>query len=126
MRRVRVGVIGCGNVGGCVIRKAEALGMKVLRNDPPLAAVSTDPDFYPLETILEESDIVTLHIPHVADGPWPTVRLADYRFFEELRPGAIFLNASRGSVCDYDALLDAKKGGAVSRMVIDVWNPEPA
>ncbi|MCK4564887.1 MAG: 4-phosphoerythronate dehydrogenase [Verrucomicrobia bacterium] len=121
-----IGVIGCGNVGSRVVKKCEALGMKVLRNDPPLAATSTDPDFQPLETVLAESDIVTLHVPLVKDGPWPTDRMADYRFFEQLKPGAIFINAARGSVCDYDALLDAKQGGAVSHMVVDVWSPEPA
>jgi len=121
-----IGVIGCGNVGQRVAQKYEALGMTVLRNDPPLAAISTDPDFQPLEIVLAESDIVTLHVPLVTEGPWPTARMADYRFFEQLKPGAIFINASRGSVCDYDALLDAKRGGAVSRMVLDVWSPEPA
>jgi len=121
-----IGVIGCGNVGRRVVKKCEALGMNVLRNDPPLAAISTDPDFLPLETVLAESDIATLHVPLVKEGPWPTDRMADYRFFEQLKPGAIFINAARGNVCDYDALLDAKHGGAVSRMVIDVWNPEPA
>ncbi len=121
-----IGVVGCGNVGRRVAEKCEALGMNVLRNDPPLAAISTDPDFLPLETVLADSDIATLHVPLVREGPWPTDRMADYRFFEQLKPGAIFINAARGSVCDYDALLDAKAGGAVSRMVIDVWNPEPA
>ena len=121
-----IGVIGCGNVGSRVVRKCEALGMNVLRNDPPLAATSTDPDFHPLETVLAESDIITLHVPLVKDGPWPTARMADYRFFEQLKPGTLFINAARGSVCDYDALLDAKAAGAVSRIVLDVWNPEPA
>lgn len=121
-----IGVVGCGNVGSRVVKKCESLGMNVLRNDPPLSAISADPDFYPLETVLAESDIVTLHVPLVKEGPWPTVCMADYRFFEQLKPGAIFINAARGSVCDYDALLDAKQGGAVSRMIIDVWSPEPA
>lgn len=121
-----LGVIGCGNVGSRVTRKCEALGMRVLRNDPPLAAISGDPGFVPLEALLPASDIVTLHVPCVHSGPWPTARMADYRFFEQLKPGAVFINASRGSVCDYDALLDAVRAGAVSHMVIDVWSPEPA
>ncbi|MEA2067968.1 MAG: 4-phosphoerythronate dehydrogenase [Verrucomicrobiota bacterium] len=121
-----IGVVGCGNVGSRVVKKCHALGMDVLRNDPPLAAVSTDPDFLPLEHVLAESDIVTLHVPLVKERPWPTERMADYRFFEQLKPGATFINAARGSICDYDALLDAKAGGAVSRMVVDVWSPEPA
>ncbi|MEN7973961.1 MAG: 4-phosphoerythronate dehydrogenase, partial [Verrucomicrobiota bacterium] len=121
-----IGVIGCGNVGSRVAKKCTALGMTVLRNDPPLAAISPDPDFHPLETVLAESDIVTLHVPLIKHKPWPTERMADYTFFEQLKPGAIFINAARGSVCDYDALLEAKQGGAVSKMVIDVWSPEPA
>lgn len=121
-----IGVIGCGNVGSRVVRKCEALGMHVLRNDPPRAALSADPDFLPLEHVLAESDIVTLHVPLVRQKPWPTERMADYLFFEQLKPGAIFINAARGSVCDYDALLTARQGGAVSRSIIDVWSPEPA
>ena len=121
-----IGVIGCGNVGSRVVKKCAALGMRVLRNDPPLAAASTDPDFHSLEFLLAESDIVTLHVPLVKEKPWPTERMADYCFFEQLKPGTIFLNAARGSVCDYDALIDAHAGGRVTHAVIDVWNPEPA
>ena len=121
-----IGVIGCGNVGSRVVKKCHALGMNVIRNDPPLSAVSADPDFQPLENLLAESDIVTLHVPLVKHKPWPTARLADYTFFEQLKPGAVFINAARGDVCDYDALTDAKNGGAVSRTILDVWSPEPA
>lgn len=121
-----IGVIGCGNVGSRTVRKCEALGLRVLRNDPPLAAASADPDFLPLETVLAESDIVTLHVPLVKNKPWPTEHMADYRFFERLKPGAVFINAARGNVCDYDALLAAQQNDVVSHMVIDVWSPEPA
>lgn len=121
-----IGVIGCGHVGSRVVQKCHALGMNVLRNDPPLSAVSADPDFMPLENLLPEADFVTLHVPLVKHKPWPTEKMADYLFFEQLKPGAVFINAARGSVCDYDALLDAKSVGAVSQMVLDVWSPEPA
>ncbi|MBN2683645.1 MAG: 4-phosphoerythronate dehydrogenase [Pontiellaceae bacterium] len=121
-----IGIIGCGNVGSRTIKKCEALGLRVLRNDPPLAAASIDPDFLPLETVLAESDILTLHVPLIKEKPWPTEHMADYRFFEQLKSGAIFINAARGSVCDYDALLAARQNDIVSHMVIDVWSPEPA
>jgi len=121
-----IGVIGCGNVGSRVIKKCHGLGMNVLRNDPPLAAASPDPDFQPLEHVLAEADIVTLHVPLVKHKPWPTERMADWIFFEQMKPGAIFINAARGSVCDYDALLDAKNSGMVSKTILDVWSPEPA
>jgi erythronate-4-phosphate dehydrogenase len=121
-----IGVVGCGNVGSRVVKKCAALGMNVLRNDPPLAAAGTDPDFISLAAMLPECDVVTLHVPLVKHKPWPTEWLADYLFFEQLKPGAVFINAARGSVCDYDALLTARQSGAVSRTIIDVWNPEPA
>ena len=121
-----IGIVGCGNVGRRVASKCEALGMRVLRNDPPLAAISPDPDFLPLDQVLAGSDIVTLHVPLVTEKPWPTERLANYLFFEQLRPGTLFINAARGSVCDYDALLVARRGGMVSWTILDVWSPEPA
>jgi erythronate-4-phosphate dehydrogenase len=121
-----IGIIGYGNVGSRTAKKCEALGLRVLRNDPPLAAASTDPDFLPLETVLAESDLVTLLVPLIKEKPWPTEHMADYRFFEQLKPGAIFINAARGSVCDYDALLAAHQNDIVSHMIIDVWSPEPA
>jgi len=121
-----IGVIGCGNVGSHVVEKCSALGMHVLRNDPPLAAVSIDPDFQTLETVLAESDIVTLHVPLVQEKPWPTFQMANHHFFSHLKPGAIFINASRGKVTDSDALIYAKNNYVVSHAVIDVWDPEPA
>lgn len=121
-----IGIIGCGNVGSRVIKKCEALGMTVLRNDPPLAAKGFDPDFLPLETVLAESDIVTLHVPLIQEKPWPTVQMANHQFFAQLKPGAIFINASRGGVTDYDAFIHAKENHAISHAVIDVWDPEPA
>ncbi|MCF7848944.1 MAG: 4-phosphoerythronate dehydrogenase [Kiritimatiellales bacterium] len=121
-----IGVIGCGNVGSRVLKKCEALGMRILRNDPPLAATSADPDFQPLETVLAESDIVTLHVPLVKEKPWPTLYMANHHFFSHLRPGAVFINASRGKVTDSDALVHARNNYAVSHAIIDVWDPEPA
>ena len=81
--------------------------------------------FQELEQLLAESDIVTLHVPLITESPWPTLRMADDRFFEQLKPGAVLINASRGKVLDADALLRAKEKGTVAHAVLDVWDPEP-
>jgi len=81
--------------------------------------------FMPLEKLLAQSDIVTMHVPLITEKPWPTLRMADCRFFEKMKRGSIFINASRGNVLDADALLHAKENGIISRTVLDVWNPEP-
>lgn len=115
-----LGVIGVGNTGGRVAALGEHLGFKVLRNDPPKEAVVEDKSIYcPLEYLLENSDIITMHVPLDEN----TVGMADSGFFSKIRPGSIFINASRGEVLCDDALL--AKRGELSALVLDVWNGEP-
>ena len=120
-----LGIIGVGQVGSRVAKRAEALGLRVLLNDPPRAAKEGDAGFQGLEKLLAESDFVTLHVPLIKEKPWPTLRMADCRFFEQMKPSAVFINTSRGKVLDSDALLHAKANGIVSHAVLDVWDPEP-
>jgi len=120
-----IGIIGAGQVGSRVAKRAEALGLRVLLNDPPRAAREGGQRFLCLEKLLAESDIVTLHVPLIQEKPWPTLKMADCRFFEKMKQGAVFINASRGKVLDSDALLHAKANGIVSHAVLDVWDPEP-
>lgn len=124
-----LGIIGVGQVGSRVAKRAKALGLRVLLNDPPReekeGSASRDV-FHPLETLLAESDIITLHVPLIKEAPWPTLRMADSDFFRQMKRGVVFINASRGKVLDADALLEAKKTGIVSQAVLDVWDPEPA
>ncbi|HKL21473.1 MAG TPA: 4-phosphoerythronate dehydrogenase, partial [Tichowtungia sp.] len=119
------GIIGVGQVGSRVAKRAEALGLRVLLNDPPRAEKEGDANFESLETLLTESDIVTLHVPLETETPWPTWKMANRDFFEKIKPGAVFINASRGKVFDADALLAAKAAGTVSHAILDVWDPEP-
>jgi erythronate-4-phosphate dehydrogenase len=124
-----IGIIGVGQVGSRVAVRAKALGMRVLLNDPPRAAhegANVTDIFHPLEALLAESDIITLHVPLIKEEPWPTLNMANRRFFEQMTPGSIFFNASRGKVLDTDALLHAKKTGIIAHAVLDVWNPEPS
>ncbi|MFH0880916.1 MAG: 4-phosphoerythronate dehydrogenase [Lentisphaerota bacterium] len=122
----KIGVVGLGQVGSRVLVKAEALGMKALRNDPPLQLVTKDPEFLPLEYLLQDSDIITLHVPLATKGPFPTWHMADCRFFARMKPGCIFINASRGECVVSDDLLHAMEHGVVARAIMDVWENEPS
>ena len=126
-----VGVIGVGNVGSKVAAACEGLGFEVLRNDPPKERQQTlaynsgylrivdFKDYYSLDYLLENSDVVTLHVP--LDET--TRGMADASFFARMKPGAIFINSSRGEVVDEAALLaNIHKLAAV---VLDVWVGEP-
>lgn len=115
-----LGVIGVGQVGHRVADMGRKRGFRVLENDPPLQAaggggrILTD-----LDTLLSESDIVTIHIPL-----WPENRdFANAAFFDKMKPGATFLNASRGGIVDEDALLAHRD--KISGLAIDVWKGEP-
>ena len=126
-----VGIIGVGNVGSKVAAACEGLGFEVLRNDPPKERQQTlaynsgylrivdFKDYYSLDYLLENSDVVTLHVP--LDET--TRGMADASFFARMKPGAIFINSSRGEVVDEAALLaNIHKLAAV---VLDVWVGEP-
>ena len=119
-------VIGVGHVGRRVVETARALGLHVLLNDPPLAAATQDPAFRPLDEVLAKADIVTLHLPLTDQGPYATRRMVDSRFFEKVKPGCVFVNASRGEVVDEPALMHAYDHGAVMHGVLDVWDREPS
>ena len=114
-----LGIVGVGNTGSRVAAMARHIGLRVLLCDPPRAAVEGPDSFTPLPTLLDESDIVSLHVPLSET----TRRMADDAFFAALRPGAIFINTARGEIVDEDALIRAlPRLGAV---IIDTWNNEP-
>ena len=113
------GIIGVGHVGSKVEAMARYLGFNVLRCDPPRAAAEGAEGFCSLEYLLENSQVVTMHVP--LDEY--TRGMADETFFALMQPGAIFINAARGEVINEDALIAAApKLGAV---VIDTWCNEP-
>ncbi len=120
-----LGIVGVGNVGKAVLAKVEALGMRVLQNDPPRQCAENNPDLIELDAVLSDSDVVTLHTPLIDEGPFPTRHLANHRFFEQMQRGSLFINACRGEVTDSDALLTAMDSGVVRAAVLDVWEDEP-
>jgi erythronate-4-phosphate dehydrogenase len=120
----RLGIVGVGNVGSKVRRKAEALGMTCVLNDPPLAAKTSDPVYRPLDE-LRECDVITFHTPLNKSGDYPSWHLADEAFLASLRPGTILFNTSRGAVVDNSALEAALRRGHITAAVLDVWEKEP-
>jgi erythronate-4-phosphate dehydrogenase len=119
-----LGIVGVGNVGSRVEKKAKALGMKVYLNDPPLQRQSGDAKYLPLEELFD-CDFITLHTPLTFDGVDKTFHLADERFFKSLKTGSIFINTSRGAVADTIALKVAIQSGRLGVVVLDVWENEP-
>lgn len=120
-----LGIIGVGNVGSRVEKKALALGMKVICNDPPLQRQTGDTSKYrPIEDIFG-CDIITVHTPLTKSGEDKTYHLCDENFFKSVKAGTIFFNSSRGEVHETTAIKNAMKSGWLSAAVLDVWENEP-
>lgn len=114
-----MGIIGLGHTGRRVESMAISLGIKVLRCDTLRAEAEGPQGFSSLEEVLEQSDIVTMHLPLNAR----TRGMANADFFSRMKEGAFFINTSRGEIVDEQALKDAlPRLGAV---IIDAWNNEP-
>ncbi len=121
-----LGVIGVGHVGSKVARVGEALGMQVLLNDPPRERAEGSGKFVSLDTVIEKSDIITIHVPLEHKGADATYHLADEAFLNKLKPHQFLVNASRGEVVDNAALREALKAGKIAGASLDVWENEPA
>jgi erythronate-4-phosphate dehydrogenase len=120
-----LGIIGVGNVGSKVQKFALTIGMNVLLNDPPRERLEGKNTFHPLNTILSESDIVSIHVPLNLAGEDFTFHLFDDEKFLRMKKGSWFFNTSRGEVVDTAALKKNLNLGKPVGAIIDVWENEP-
>jgi phosphoglycerate dehydrogenase-like enzyme len=120
-----VGVIGLGDIGGNVARKAHLLGAKVLavKNTP-----SPKPDYVDelhtadgFDGVLARSDFVALCLPSTSD----TRHIISKRHFDVMKRSAILVNVGRGTAIDQDALVEALRGRKIAGAGLDVTTPEP-
>ncbi len=125
LQSLTLGVVGVGHVGSKVVRAARALGMRVLLNDPPRERREGAAEFAPLEQLLEESDILTLHVPLTLEGEERTRHLINGITLGRLRKNCILINSSRGEVADNAALRKALEDKVIRGAVLDVWEGEP-
>ena len=117
-----LGIIGYGNIGTQLSVLAENLGMTVVFYDTAeKLALGNAQRMDTLDELLDAADIVTLHV----DGRDGNAGLFGAKQFARMRPGAVFLNLSRGFVVDYAALAEAIGSGHVAGAAVDVFPVEP-
>jgi D-3-phosphoglycerate dehydrogenase / 2-oxoglutarate reductase len=118
-----LGLAGLGRVGREVALRARALGFGLLGYDPLIPeAVVDGVDMVPLNTLLERSDIVSLHARATAGNR----HMFSYAQFVRMRPGACFINTGRESLVDEPALLAALQQGTLGGAGLDVLERPPA
>jgi erythronate-4-phosphate dehydrogenase len=121
-----LGIIGAGNVGSKVASMASTLGYKVLLNDPPREEKEGSTAFTALETLLKESDIISLHVPLEKISRYSTYNMVENNFLNKMKTGSILINTSRGQVIDETELKKSLRNNKLKACVLDVWDSEPA
>ncbi|MBW4717205.1 NAD(P)-dependent oxidoreductase [Saccharothrix obliqua] len=117
LRDLTVGVVGTGHIGAAVVGRLRAFGCRVLAHDKyPKSSV----EHVPLDDLLRQSDVVTLHTPLNAD----TYHLLDRRRIGRMKHGAYVINTGRGALLDTEALLSAVESGRLAGAALDVIEGE--
>ncbi len=123
LRGKTIGILGTGKIGRKVAQIAHGFGMTILAVDQCRTIEIVDllgVQYVPLETLLSQSDIITLHLPNTQE----TEHIIDAEAFAQMKDGIILVNTARGSLIDSHALLDALKSGKVGYALLDVLEHE--
>ena len=115
-----LGIIGFGRIGQAVAKRAQGFDMRVIYYSPNASpAYGAQP--VDLDTLLRESDFVSLHVPLKPE----TKRLVNAEFLAKMKPNAVLVNTARGGVLDQTALYHALKSNQIFAAALDVTDPEP-
>ncbi|MEV4488700.1 2-hydroxyacid dehydrogenase [Micromonospora coxensis] len=117
-----IGVVGTGKIGVSVARIMVGFGCRVLASDPypNPDALAAGVEYVPLETLLAQSHVVTLHCPLTPD----THHLIDADRITQMRPGVMLINTSRGALVDTRAVIAGLKNGRIGHLGLDVYEEE--
>jgi len=120
-----LGVVGMGRIGRALSRRAKGFAMRILYTDARRnedAERELGATFVPLDQLLRESDVVTLHVPLLPE----TRHLIDAAALRKMKRTAILINSSRGPVVDEKALAEALREGVIAGAGLDVYEREPS
>lgn len=122
-----LGIVGLGNIGRSVARRAIACGMKIIYHnrkpvsDEVLRACQITAEYVPLEHLLQTADFVSLNLPYSTE----VRHLIGEREFKMMKPSAFLINTARGAHVDEEALISALKHGEIAGAALDVYEHEP-
>jgi len=117
-----VGIIGTGRIGAVAARILAGFGCRILACDPVPNAdcLSLGVCYLPLDDLIEQADILTLHCPLTPE----TRHLINARAIDRMKPGVMLINTSRGAVVDTYAVIQALKSGHIGQLGLDVYEEE--
>lgn len=119
-----IGLLGLGAIGKYVVQRLLGFECKLIAYDPypdQSFAAQFGVELMPLEQLLQQADIVSLHLPAVAE----TIGMVDAGFLARMKPGAYLVNTARGELIDEDALANALENGHLAGAALDTFRHEP-
>ena len=120
-----VGLVGFGNIGRMLARRLRGFDCSVIYYDARRAGADTETElnasYSPLDEVLAQSDIVSLHAPLTPD----TAKMIDAAAIAKMKDGAILINTARGELVDEKALYEALASGKLRGAGLDAFDPEP-
>ena len=121
IRGKTMGLVGCGKIGLELAKMISSMGVRVISFDPYLQKASGGIELVDLDTLLKESDFISIHCPLNES----TRHLIGEKAFHQMKKRPLIVNTSRGPIIDEMALIEALKGGLVSGAGLDVLEKEP-
>jgi len=124
LRDKTIGIVGFGQIGKAVARRAKAFGMRILAHDTfqdTSFAASWGVRYVDFDTLLSESDFISIHAPLTRE----TKHLFNRERIGRMKGTAFLINSARGELVDEDALYDALKSGTIAGAASDVFAKEP-
>ncbi|MCK5794244.1 MAG: hypothetical protein KAH12_06045 [Anaerolineales bacterium] len=125
LRECTLGIIGIGNIGSALVKRAQPFGIKVLGNDireiDPVFVKTYDLEMVNLEELLSRADFVSVN----CDLNQTSKHLIETRAFSLMKPDAVLINTARGSIVEEEALVTALAEGLIAGAAMDVYEYEP-
>lgn len=124
LRHKTLGILGLGRIGSAVAHRAQAFGMFCLGYDPYISVEQANRlgvELVSLDSLLERSDFITIHMPLTDD----TRHLLDADALSRVKQGVRIINVARGGIVDETALAEAVKAGKIAGAAVDVFEQEP-
>lgn len=120
-----LGIVGLGNIGQAVARRAKAFGMNIIYTGPSQKPNSIEQKYgatyVRMDELLQTSDVISLHLPYKRE----VHHLFSQEAFQQMKPNAILVNAARGPIVDEKALINAIKKKEIRGAALDVYEFEP-
>ena len=123
--QLTAGVIGVGGIGRIVAQRLQQLGFQVRLNDPVRHQAGDLDEHCELDSLIDQCDVITVHVPLIREGQYPTLNLLNDQQFQRMGSHQLLISAGRGAALNNPALARRLQQPNPPKVALDVWKDEP-